>query len=380
MSATRIRKCHSFSAVPDELFELDLSPAAFKVASWALGRPDGWHFNISYMLNKLRLSDKVWRSVKRELIKAGFFQQRRHFGERNRIRWENEFTDAPLWQAKESSIPPSGTDGGGINAGDVDIAEDAVSKVLKAAACAPASDEARSPTQIRLKKQTTPIKSIIIIDNNRDQDLVDSMLAKHGMDKLEETARQIIGEGFQPFPSNIAKKLGHFVTNVGDQTDTRYPRPDGLDHAKLKTLMHLVNDGDVFDWQQLVNEFGGEAVEAEAAAVRKEGRPKVLPWPSTIKARLNAQRASAIGAAARAKAEAEEKFASEQRAAKAALISRHLQQFEMLGDNTKEDLMRQFETYVSSNSFLLALFIRDGLSSLSVRAEFAEWLVKRAAA
>lgn len=374
MSATRIRKCHSFSSVPDKLFELDLSPAAFKVISWALGRPDGWQFHIGYMLRTLRISEKVWRSAKRELIETGFFQQQRHFGKRNKIFWENEFTDTPLWQATESSIPPSGTDGGGMDAGAVDKAEDGVSKGSKAAA--PAAVKSSPKAQTRLKNNVHSPKPIIIIANRRDQDLVDSMLAKHGMDELEETAWQIIGEGFQPFPSNIAKKLGYVVTNVGGQTDTRNPRPEGLDLAKPKTLMHLVNGGDVFDWQQLVNEFGGEAVEAEAAAVRKEGRPKVLPWPSTIKARLNAQRASAIGAAARAKAEAEEKFASEQRAAKTALVSHHLRQFEMLGDSTKAEKMRQFETHVSSNSFLLQLFIRDGLSSPSVRAEFAEWLVE----
>ncbi len=379
MSATRIRKCHSFSSVPDKLFELDLSPAAFKVISWALGRPDGWQFHIGYMLRTLRISEKVWRSARRELSETGFFQQQRHFGERNKISWENEFTDTPLWQATESSIPPSGTDGGGMDAAAVDKTEDGVSKGSKAAASAPASVKSRPKAKTRLKNNIHPPKPIIIIANSRDQDLVDSMLAKHGMDELEETARQIIGEGFQPFPSNIAKRLGHFVTNVGDQTDSGNPRPHGYDHAKPKTLMHLANEGDVFDWQQLIKEFGSEVVEAEAAAVREEGRPKVLPWPSTIKARLNARRASAISAAAHAKAEAEEKFASEQRTAKAALVSHHLQQFEMFGESRKAELMRQFEIHVSSNSFLLQLFFKDELSSPSVRAEFGKWLVGNAA-
>lgn len=102
MSLATIKKSHSWSSVPDRLFSLPLSPGAFKVIAWALGRPDGWVFYIGQMMQVLRLSDKTWPSARRELVAAGFFMQRRFRDDDGKIQWENIFTDAPLY----STIPP----------------------------------------------------------------------------------------------------------------------------------------------------------------------------------------------------------------------------------------------------------------------------------
>ena len=132
----KILKKFSFSAVPDSLFSCNISPASFKVAAWALGRPDGWVFHVGHMLNALSLTEKQWLRVRKELIETGFFIQKKSRDERNKIVWSNIFVDAPLYP--ENSIPPKSMDGisihaKGMDAEGQDIAAD-LSRELKAAA------------------------------------------------------------------------------------------------------------------------------------------------------------------------------------------------------------------------------------------------------
>lgn len=94
--ATVRRKLRS-SSVPDAVLEdCELSFPARIVLAWALGRQDGFEVWIWYMCRQLGLSDKSWSRVRRELITAGFFIQRREKGEDGKFIWTNEFTDEPL--------------------------------------------------------------------------------------------------------------------------------------------------------------------------------------------------------------------------------------------------------------------------------------------
>lgn len=94
--ATVNRKLRSAS-VPDAVLEdCELSFPARIVLAWALGRQDGFEVWIWYMCKQLGLSDKSWPRVRRELIAAGFFIQRREKGEDGKFIWKNEFTDEPL--------------------------------------------------------------------------------------------------------------------------------------------------------------------------------------------------------------------------------------------------------------------------------------------
>lgn len=94
--ATVTRKLR-FAAVPDAVLEdCGLSFSARIVLAWALGRQDGFAVWIWYMCKQLGLSDKSWPRVRRELIAAGFFIQRREKGEDGKFIWKNEFTDQPL--------------------------------------------------------------------------------------------------------------------------------------------------------------------------------------------------------------------------------------------------------------------------------------------
>ena len=74
-----------------------LSLNARTVLAWMLGRPGGWEIQISYMLSKLSITDNVWRTVKKDLVRHGFFSQTRIQTEGGKFIWMQEATDEPLY-------------------------------------------------------------------------------------------------------------------------------------------------------------------------------------------------------------------------------------------------------------------------------------------
>jgi hypothetical protein len=114
MSSFSVRKSskrEAFSIVQDALLEHPtLSLNARTVLAWMLGRPDGWVIQIKYMLDKLHITDNVWRTVKRDLIKGGFFSQTRFKNEDGKFTWVQEVTDEPLYQETKNH-PLKTTDG-----------------------------------------------------------------------------------------------------------------------------------------------------------------------------------------------------------------------------------------------------------------------------
>lgn len=103
-----------FAVVSDAVLEAcKLSFPARIVLAWALGRQDGFEVWIWYMCKRLGLSDKSWPRVRRELIAAGFFIQRREKGEDGKFIWTNEFTDEPLFSIideegrERECVPPN---------------------------------------------------------------------------------------------------------------------------------------------------------------------------------------------------------------------------------------------------------------------------------
>lgn len=221
MSIAVIRKNHSYSAIPDQLFSLDISPVAFKILAWALGRPDGWRFNIGHMLRQLGLTQRTWASARKQLVETGFFVQSRRRDDGGKIVWENAFTDEPLWK---STIPTFCTDGARIDGGSMhgaridakcrDITKD-LNKVSKAAAAAGKSPKP-SGTQhpLSLSPSSPPSspapESLLLIQNGQDQIKSKALREKFGLEAVESAAREVISEGNQPYPSNVAKKLGMF--------------------------------------------------------------------------------------------------------------------------------------------------------------------------
>lgn len=114
MSSFSVRKSskrEAFSIVQDALLEHPtLSLNARTVLAWMLGRPDGWVIQIKYMLDKLHITDNVWRTVKKDLIQGGFFSQTRFKNENGTFTWVQEATDEPLYLATKNH-PLKTTDG-----------------------------------------------------------------------------------------------------------------------------------------------------------------------------------------------------------------------------------------------------------------------------
>ena len=107
MSSFSVRKSgrrEAFSVVQDALLEHPtLSLNARAVLAWMLGRPDGWEIQIKYMLDKLHITDNVWRTVKKDLLQGGFFSQVRFQSEDGKFTWVQEVTDEPLYIDKSNT-------------------------------------------------------------------------------------------------------------------------------------------------------------------------------------------------------------------------------------------------------------------------------------
>ncbi len=101
-SIRRSTKREAFSIVQDALLEHpSLSLNARTVLAWMLGRPDGWEIQIAYMLSKLNITENVWRKIKNDLVRHGFFSQIRVQTEGGKITWVQEATDEPLCTGKK---------------------------------------------------------------------------------------------------------------------------------------------------------------------------------------------------------------------------------------------------------------------------------------
>lgn len=135
--AISVNRRLAYSAVPDAVLEHPaLSFSARTTLGWMLGRPAGWEIRVGYMLKVLRLTDKTWKRTKRELIREGFFSQRREKGDNGKFVWFQEVTDAPLFP-----IPPKRMDGNcsdaGVRSKAVHLEEHSNTKAAKTAAAAP---------------------------------------------------------------------------------------------------------------------------------------------------------------------------------------------------------------------------------------------------
>lgn len=77
-----------YSIVPNLILERkDLSAVAKICIAWLIGRPPGWHLIISHMLNSLDISEAQWAKAKKELIKAGLFEQEKLKKPDGKIEW-----------------------------------------------------------------------------------------------------------------------------------------------------------------------------------------------------------------------------------------------------------------------------------------------------
>jgi hypothetical protein len=92
-----IKKRRSFSAVPDDILtNTRLSELARICLAYLIGRPDGWEIHVWQVRKALKLTEARWASARRELIKEGYFMQKREKGEGGKWIWRHEVRDEPL--------------------------------------------------------------------------------------------------------------------------------------------------------------------------------------------------------------------------------------------------------------------------------------------
>lgn len=100
----RRAKTRRFGVVWDDILEArTLRPASRLVLAWATSRGDGWVIRIEAMRAILGISANGWATIKKELVDAGYFVQRREQSAGGKIKWNNEIYDSP--------IPPNPMDG-----------------------------------------------------------------------------------------------------------------------------------------------------------------------------------------------------------------------------------------------------------------------------
>lgn len=110
MTVARIHLTYPESrSVPEALWRTQLSPASKAVLAWCFGRGNSWEFRLGYMCRLFCLGETAWKTIRAELIQAGFFTQKRYRNQNGKFDWLNEFSDAPLYCAHDHpSIPMDG--------------------------------------------------------------------------------------------------------------------------------------------------------------------------------------------------------------------------------------------------------------------------------
>lgn len=110
----RRAKTRRFGVVWDDILESrTLRPASRLVLAWATSRGDGWVIRIEAMRAILGISANGWATIKKELVDAGYFIQRREQAAGGKIQWVNEIYDSPIHPNPIDGEPMDGvtTDG-----------------------------------------------------------------------------------------------------------------------------------------------------------------------------------------------------------------------------------------------------------------------------
>ncbi|GAB4301519.1 MAG: hypothetical protein Kow0096_22440 [Thiohalomonadaceae bacterium] len=110
----RRAKTRRFGVVWDDILEArTLRPASRLVLAWATSRGDGWVIRIEAMRAILGISANGWATIKKELVDAGYFIQRREQAAGGKIQWVNEIYDSPIHPNPIDGEPMDGVPMGG---------------------------------------------------------------------------------------------------------------------------------------------------------------------------------------------------------------------------------------------------------------------------
>lgn len=105
IATIQIIKKRPFSAVPDDILtNKALSVEARLALAYLIGRPENWVIYVWQVQQAVGLSEARWARVRKELVAAGYFSQKRLQNENGRWVWQNTITDT-------STIPSKSMDG-----------------------------------------------------------------------------------------------------------------------------------------------------------------------------------------------------------------------------------------------------------------------------
>lgn len=203
----KVKNKNPYSSVPDKLLtDTRLSLQARCLAAWIVGRSDDFEVMIGPMCRMLGVSEKIWKSIRNELIRVGWWQSIRHRttvdGKPGVIVWEHVF------EYSEKSIPPFGKDGESIPPSRMDALR----------MDARGGDLIHLPTgnyQTDLtKKKTTTTKDPenVVVVSSKIQSLSDST-EKNAQGVSESDAKQLepsggAGQNSSPGRSDLLIKAG----------------------------------------------------------------------------------------------------------------------------------------------------------------------------
>lgn len=89
---------NGYAKVPNSILERkDLGAVAKVCASWLAGRPPRWHLIISQMCAALNISERQWANAKKELIAAGFFEQKKIKKPDGKYEWNHWWLTIPTF-------------------------------------------------------------------------------------------------------------------------------------------------------------------------------------------------------------------------------------------------------------------------------------------
>lgn len=164
------------------------------------------------------------------------------------------------------------------------------------------------------------------------------------------------------------------VLNIADPTKPKPPcQPEQNPNTPSKLVMR--NEADQALREVLIDEFGLEAVEAEAELILREGKPKCLPWPSRVQERLVVKRNAAAAVVQQAKAAANKQAQAVEAEAKRFQMHEVEARFNALTTNDQDGMHDRFLDLMREENkvHVVQAFGRHKLNSAIVRPIFFEW-------
>lgn len=192
----KVKRSQPFSVVPNDILKNSaLSFAARVTMAYMVGRPDNWKFYVRHVCKTLGIGAAQWKSVRKELVKAGYMRHARSKDAQGRFAWSLEVSDVPVFNQTTDSSPIDGraTDGGAIDGEEPPI--EVINEFNDCKNNKSSSSDSHS------------VDGLLVITNEADTVLVKAMIDEYGSEMVEGAAIALIADGERAFPSYVRRYL-----------------------------------------------------------------------------------------------------------------------------------------------------------------------------